>query len=63
MHINELQQLLGMHPELDVLTQELSKKGNKHFLLKGLHASARALILHSLATRLHAQGKGRVSRA
>ncbi len=50
-----------MHPELDVLTQELSKKGNKHFLLKGLHASARALILHSLATRLHAQGKGRVS--
>ncbi|MBQ8386563.1 MAG: transcription-repair coupling factor [Paludibacteraceae bacterium] len=58
MQINELQQLFGMHPELDVLTQELSKKGNKHFLLNGLHASARALILHSLASRLRARQQG-----
>ena len=60
MQINELQQLFGMHPELDVLTQELSKKGNKHFLLKGLHASARAFILNALASRLHAHNKGNV---
>ena len=58
MQINELQQLFDMHPELDVLSQELSKKGNKHFLLNGLHASARALILHSLASRLRARQQG-----
>ena len=55
MQINELQQLIDMHPELDVLSQELSKKGNKHFLLNGLYASARALILHSLTSRLRAR--------
>ena len=60
MQINELQQLFGMHPELDVLMQELSKKGNKHFLLKGLHASARAFILNALVSRLHAHNKGNV---
>ena len=49
-----------MHPELDVLTQELSKKGNKHFLLKGLHASARAFILNALVSRLHTHNKGNV---
>ena len=58
MQINELQQLFNMHPELDVLSQELSKKGNKHFLLNGLYASARALILHSLASRLRARQQG-----
>ena len=60
MQINELQQLFDMHPELDVLTQELSKKGNKHFLLKGLHASARAFILNALVSRLHTHNKGNV---
>ena len=60
MQINELQQLFGMHPELDVLTQELIKKGNKHFLLKGLHASARAFILNALVSRLHTHNKGNV---
>ena len=60
MQINELQQLFGMHPELDVLTQELSKKGNKHLLLKGLHASAKAFILNALVSRLHAHNKGNV---
>ncbi len=58
MQINELQQLFDMHPELDVLSQELSKKENKHFLLNGLHASARALILHSLASRMRARQQG-----
>ena len=58
MQINELQQLFDMHPELDVLSQELSKKGNKHFLLNGLHASARALILHSLDSRLKVRQQG-----
>lgn len=60
MQINELQQLFGMHPELDVLSQELSKKGSKHFLLKGLHASARAFILNALVSRLHTHNKGNV---
>ena len=60
MQINELQQLFGMHPELDVLTQELSKKGNKHLLLKGLYASARAFILNALVSRLHTHNKGNV---
>ena len=60
MQINELQQLFGMHPELDVLTQELSKKGNKHLLLKGLHASARAFILYALVSRLQTHNKGNV---
>ena len=60
MQINELQQLFGMHPELDVLSQELSKKGNKHFLLKGLHASAKAFILNALVSRLHTHNKGNV---
>ena len=60
MQINELQQLFGMHPELDVLSQELSKKGNKHFLLKGLHASAKAFILNALVSRQHTHNKGNV---
>lgn len=60
MQINELQQLFGMHPELDVLTQELSKKGNKHLLLKGLYASAKAFILNALVSRLRAHNKGNV---
>lgn len=60
MQINELQELMGLHPELDVMSQELSKKGNKHFLLRGLYASARALILQSLANRLHICKKGKV---
>ena len=60
MQINELQLLFGMHPELDVLTQELSKKGNKHLLLKGVHASAKAFILNALVSRLHTHNKGNV---
>ena len=60
MQINELQQLFDMHPELDVLSQELSKKGNKHFLLNGLHASAKAFILNALVSRLHTHNKGNV---
>ena len=56
MQINDLEHIMGLHPEVDVLSQELSKKGNKHFLLAGLHASARAMILAALYSRLKQQG-------
>ena len=48
MHITELEQLFSLHPEVEVLTKELSKKGEKHFLLRNLFASAQSLMLHSL---------------
>ena len=56
MQINDLEHIMGLHPEVDVLSQELSKKGNKHFLLAGLYASARAMILAALYSRLKQQG-------
>ena len=52
MQIGELEQLLGLHPEVEVLVKEFSKKREKHFLLKDLHASAQSIILHSLHQRL-----------
>ena len=55
MQINELEHVMGLHPEVDVLSQEISKKGNKHFLLSGLYASARAMILAALHLRLKEQ--------
>ena len=52
MQIGELEHLLGLHPEVEVLAKELSKKREKHFLLKDLHASAQSIILHALSKRL-----------
>ena len=52
MQIGELEQLLGLHPEVEVLAKEFSKKREKHFLLKDLHASAQSIILHALHQRL-----------
>ena len=56
MQIADLEYLIGQHPEVDVLTQQLSKKGNTHFLLSGLYASARGMILAALHNRLKQQG-------
>ena len=56
MQIADLEHLIGQHPEVDVLTQQLSKKGNTHFLLSGLYASARGMILAALHNRLKQQG-------
>ena len=39
MHIEELAQLFALHPEIDVLAKELSRKREKHFLLSNLYRS------------------------
>ena len=56
MQIGELEQLFSLHPEIDVLAKELSKKREKHFLLRNLFASAQSLILYSLHKRLAHDG-------
>ena len=56
MKIGELAEVLALHPEVEVLGKELSKKYGKHFLLSVLHASARAMILTSLRERLGSRG-------
>ncbi len=59
MEIGELEQLLALHPEVEVLARGFSKKREKHFLLRDLHASAQAIILsalhHQLAQAKHAR--------
>ena len=52
MQIDALAQLMAMHPEVDVLSQALSRKSYKHFLLSGLYASAQAIILCALHRQL-----------
>ena len=56
MQIAYLEHLMEQHPEVDVLAQQLSKKGNSHFLLTGLYASARGMILAALHSRLKQKG-------
>ena len=61
MQIAELEQLMAMHPEVEVLCREIHREtgrnGGKHFLLNGLHASARALILSAIQARLAPEGR------
>ena len=52
MQLGELEELFGLHPEVAVLAKELSKKRDKHFLLKDLHASAQSIILSVLHHQL-----------
>lgn len=56
MQIDALAQLMAMHPEVDVLSQALSRKRNRHFLLSGLYASTQALILTALRRQLAIKG-------
>ena len=56
MQIDALAQLMAMHPEVDVLSQALSRKCNRHFLLSGLYASAQAIILTALRKQLANKG-------
>ena len=56
MQIDALAQLMAMHPEVDVLSQALSRKRNRHFLLSGLYASAQAIILTALRRKLATKG-------
>ena len=51
MQIEELEQIMALHPEVDVLCQEMNRKPTQHFLLRGLYASARAMILAALQQR------------
>ena len=52
MQINELAEVLALHPEVDILAKELNKKHNQHFLLTDLRASAQAIILSALHQKL-----------
>ncbi len=52
MQIGELAEIFALHPEVDVLAKELSKKREKHFLLTNLFASAQSIFLYSLYKRL-----------
>ena len=45
MQIRDLNILFGEHPEIKVIGDRLGVRGDKHLLLSGLHASARALTL------------------
>ena len=56
MQIDALAQLMAMHPEVDVLSQALSRKHNQHFLLSGLYASAQSIILTALHRQLANKG-------
>ena len=46
---------MALHPEVDVLCNEISKKCGKHFLLSNLYASARGLIIAALYDKLQKQ--------
>ena len=48
MTIEELGILFAEHPEIGLIRRELKKGGANHLLITGLHASARALVLHAL---------------
>lgn len=52
MEIRDLAHVFALHPEVDVMANELSKKREKHFLLRNLHASSQAIILSNLHQRL-----------
>ena len=52
MQIGELEQLFALHPEVNVLAKELSKKCEKHFLLRNLFASSQSLLLHAVHQQL-----------
>ena len=51
MQLRELVEVLALHPEIDVLAKELSKKREKHFLLSNLHASAQSIMLYEVMRR------------
>ena len=59
MEIRDLEELLSLHPEVGILAKELSKKLEKHFLLKNLHASAQAIIVSALAGKLASNQQSR----
>ena len=51
MQIDDLEILFGQHPQIKAISDRLAK-GDKHVLVSGLHASARALALSALKQAL-----------
>jgi len=51
-NIEELEILFGQHPQVKVIGERLAVRGDKHVLVSGLHASARALALAQVRTPL-----------
>ncbi|MGN0236195.1 MAG: transcription-repair coupling factor [Paludibacteraceae bacterium] len=49
MDIKELRALFGYHSEIGAIHKELSKGGERHILLCGLHSSARSLLLSEIS--------------
>ena len=45
MQIRDLETLFGQHPQVKAINERLAVRGDKHVLITGLHASARALAL------------------
>jgi transcription-repair coupling factor (superfamily II helicase) len=45
MQISDLEIVFGHYPQLKEINDRLTKRGDNHILLSGLHASARALVL------------------
>ena len=52
MQIEDLDILFGQHPEIALARRELQKGGGVHLLIKGVHASARALTLSHIGLPL-----------
>ena len=52
MQIEDLEILFGQHPQIKAIGERLKTKGDRHVLLSGLHASARALVLAQVRTPL-----------
>ena len=51
-NIEELEILFGQHPQIKAIGERLKAKGDRHVLVSGLHASARALTLAQVRTPL-----------
>ena len=45
MQIGDLETLFGQHPQIKAIGERLAVRGDRHVLINGLHASARALAL------------------
>ena len=52
MHIEELEELMAMHPEVESGCKELSKSNRKHLLLSGLHASTKSMLLAAIQRKI-----------
>ena len=50
--IDDLEILFGQHPQVKVIGERLAVRGDRHVLVSGLHAFARALMLAQLRTPL-----------